>query len=268
MFFSSYVRLPFAVLVSLLLHLGIIVLITYGWQGQTETKKPPVRIVQAKLVQLEQTAPKQQAPKVAPPPPKVVDLTKQKQAEAERAKQAALQKQKQKEAREKAERERKAAEKKKAEELKAQQQAEEERKKKALEQELKQLEQERVQSQLQQEIAAAEAAEQAVLAQQQAEATAQSYVAVIAQRVEQFWSRPPSARKGMQCELLIQLVPTGRVVNVTITKSSGNTAFDRSAEQAVLKAEQFRELRDVPSAVFEEYFREFTLLFNPQDLRL
>ncbi|BFM07404.1 cell envelope integrity protein TolA [Halioxenophilus aromaticivorans] len=272
MFFSSYVRLPVAVLVSLSLHLGIVALLAWGWEGETETRKPPVQIVQAKLIQLEQTAPKQQAPKVTPKPQQqnVVDLTKKKraEAEAEKAKQAALKKQREKEAKEKAERDRKAAEKKKAEELKAQQQAAEERKKKALAEELKQLEQQRVQNQLQQELAAAEAAEQAAFAQQQAEATAQSYVAVIARRVEQFWSRPPSARKGMQCELLIQLVPTGRVVNVTVAKSSGNAAFDRSAEQAVLKAEQFKELRDVPSPVFEQYFRELRLVFNPQDLRL
>jgi len=266
MFFSSYVRLPFSVLVSLLLHAGIIFLVAHGWGSQTEQKKPPVRIVQAKLVEMKQTAPKQQAPKVSQQEQKVVDLTKKRQAEAEKAekaRQAQVKKQQEKEAQEK-----KLAEQKKAEELKAQQKAEAERKQKALEQELKKLEEDRVQNQLQQEIAAAEAAEQAAMAEEQAEATAQSYVAVIAARVEQFWSRPPSARKGMQCELLIQLVPTGRVVNVTVVKSSGNSAFDRSAEQAVLKAEQFRELQNVPPDVFEKYFRQLTLIFNPQDLRL
>lgn len=274
MFFSSYVRLPLAVFISLLLHAGLIAAVTLGWQSQPEPKKLPIRIVQAKLVQLEQTAPKQQAPVVAEPKQKVIDLTKKKQAEAEKAKQAQLKKEREEKARkekalkEKAEKERRLAEKKKAEQLKAQQEAEAEQKKKALEQELKKLEEERIQRQLQQEIAAAEQAEQTALAQEQAEATAQSYVAVIAQRVEQFWSRPPSARKGMQCELLIQLVPTGRVVSVNIIKSSGNAAFDRSAEQAVLKAEQFKELKDVPPDVFEQYFRQLTLIFNPQDLRL
>jgi colicin import membrane protein len=72
----------------------------------------------------------------------------------------------------------------------------------------------------------------------------------------------------MKCELIIQLVPTGRVVNVTIASSSGNGAFDRSAEQAVLKAEQFRELQQLEPEVFERYFRELRIVFNPQDLRL
>lgn len=268
MFFSSSIRLSFSVFVSLLLHIGIVLLVAVGWQSTTEARKPSIKIVQAKLVQLKQTAPKEQAPKVEPPKPKVIDLTKQKKLEAEKAKKAQQKKQREKEAQEKAEEEKRLAEKKKAEQLKAQQEAEAARKQKELEQELDALEQEQVQRQLQQELAAAEAAEQAAIAADQAEATAQSYVAVIAQRVEQYWSRPPSARKGMQCELLIQLVPTGRVVNVSIQKSSGNAAFDRSAEQAVLKAEQFRELQQVPPDVFEEYFRQLTLLFNPQDLRL
>ena len=96
---------------------------------------------------------------------------------------------------------------------------------------------------------------------------AQSYVALISQRIEQNWSRPPSARTGMQCELLIRLVPTGQVVNVDIVKSSGNAAFDRSAIQAVNKVERFSEIQEMPLEVFERYYRELRLVFNPQDLR-
>ena len=68
----------------------------------------------------------------------------------------------------------------------------------------------------------------------------------------------------MQTKLLVELVPTGDVVNVTIVSSSGNEAFDRSAEQAVRKVGKF----DVPkdSKLFEKYFRRFPVLFNPEDL--
>jgi len=60
------------------------------------------------------------------------------------------------------------------------------------------------------------------------------------------------------------LLPTGDVVSVTITASSGNAAFDRSAEQAVRRAGKF----DVPeeNAIFERYFRSFYFLFQPEDL--
>jgi len=99
------------------------------------------------------------------------------------------------------------------------------------------------------------------------EHAAQSYVDAINQRITENWSRPPSARNGMQCQLLIQLVPTGRVVAVTLEKSSGNDAFDRSAIQAVKKVDTFPEIKDMPSGLFERDFRNLHLNFNPQDLR-
>jgi colicin import membrane protein len=64
--------------------------------------------------------------------------------------------------------------------------------------------------------------------------------------------------------LLVELVPTGDVVNVTVVQSSGDAAFDRSAEAAVRSAGRL----PVPpeSAVFERYFRRLSLLFQPEDL--
>jgi TonB family protein len=96
---------------------------------------------------------------------------------------------------------------------------------------------------------------------------AASYAALIQQTVVNYWSRPPSARNGMEVLLALQLIPTGEVVSVTVVKSSGNTAFDRSAVNAVQKAEQFPELKDLPSREFEKSFRRFRLLFRPEDLR-
>ena len=62
-----------------------------------------------------------------------------------------------------------------------------------------------------------------------------------------------------------------RVVGVAVVKSSGNAAFDLSAEQAVRRAEQFERLRELiqqDRAAYEQNFRRFRLVFNPQDLRL
>jgi colicin import membrane protein len=68
----------------------------------------------------------------------------------------------------------------------------------------------------------------------------------------------------MEALLLVELVPTGEVVNVTVLESSGDAAFDRSAEAAVRKARRF-EVPKEPD-MFEEHFRQFTLLFRPEDL--
>ena len=108
-------------------------------------------------------------------------------------------------------------------------------------------------------------------AQQQATVTAgemsASFVSLIQRTVVNYWSRPPSARNGMECELSIQLIPTGEVVNVTLVRSSGNSAFDSSAINAVQKAGAFPELRNLPSREFEKNFRRLTLIFKPEDLR-
>ncbi len=103
---------------------------------------------------------------------------------------------------------------------------------------------------------------------QQADAeVTQSYIALIKRVIENNWSRPLSARNGMQTELLIQLVPSGDIVSVSIVRSSGDAAFDRSAENAVKKAGRFPEIRKMPSRTFEREFRRLRFIFRPEDLR-
>ena len=122
-------------------------------------------------------------------------------------------------------------------------------------------------AQAQQELALALEAEDVLLEQASDAEVVQSYVALISYTVQNNWSRPPSARNGMEAELVIQLIPTGEVVSVTVARSSGLLAFDRSAVNAVQKADRFPELQQLPSRVFEKSFRQFRLLFKPEDLR-
>ncbi len=91
-----------------------------------------------------------------------------------------------------------------------------------------------------------------------------TYIDGIYRAVVANWSRPPSARNDMEAHLQVELIPTGEVVSVTVISSSGNSAFDRSAQSAVRKARRF----EVPSEIglFERHFRSFILLFKPQDL--
>ncbi len=93
-----------------------------------------------------------------------------------------------------------------------------------------------------------------------------AFVAQIQREIIQNWSRPPSARNGMQALLRVHLIPTGEVVDVKLEDSSGNDAFDRSAISAVRKADRF--IVPGETRLFEKNFREFTVLFRPDDLRL
>lgn len=236
-------------LISVLVHLLIIGVALFSWKTNSAPKTiTPPKYIEAKLVKLKtqtKTAPsKKQSKKI--------DLTKRKEAQEEakrKAREAAEKKaraQKQKREKEKLEKQKREAE------------------------ERKRREQERLKEQQRQKMLAdmekAKQEEEAANEQRMAE-EAQSYIDAISQKIEQNWSRPPSARNGMTCRLLIQLVPTGRVVSVSVVESSGNSAFDRSAELAVQKAEVFPVVKQMSPDVFERYYRRLNLIFNPQDLR-
>lgn len=259
MSFLEKYAVPLAV--SVTLHIIVIVAMLKGWAPdikKMEIKRP--NYVQAQLVKLEDTS---KQTKKAVNKPNIVDLTKKRQEQERQKKLAEQKKQRELQRKQEAEQKKRAdAEKQKLEQERkaketARQKAEAERKKQ--EQVKRQKELEAFDDALAQE-------NQQLLEESYAVA-AQSFISVISQRVEQNWNRPPSARNGMQCELLIQLVPTGLVINVDIVKSSGSDQFDRSAVQAVKKAEQFPEIKTMKPEVFERYYRELKLVFRPQDLR-
>lgn len=90
------------------------------------------------------------------------------------------------------------------------------------------------------------------------------YQRLINQRVVTKWNRPLSARNGMVTTLRITVLPGGEVSNVVTLRSSGDPAFDASAEEAVRRASPLPVPDDV--AVFNQYFRVLTFKFNPEDL--
>lgn len=90
------------------------------------------------------------------------------------------------------------------------------------------------------------------------------YKGLINQRVQTKWNRPLSARNGMVVTLRISMLPGGEVTNVVSVNSSGDAAFDASAEEAVRRASPLPVPED--PGVFNQYFRMVTLKFNPEDL--
>jgi colicin import membrane protein len=119
----------------------------------------------------------------------------------------------------------------------------------------------------QEELSTVDTTEEAAELTATADEMSASFAALIKRTVQSYWSRPPSARNGMECELEVQLVPTGEVVGVRVIRSSGDLAFDSSAEAAVRRAGSFPELQKLPSGEFEKKFRRLNLIFKPEDLR-
>jgi colicin import membrane protein len=101
-------------------------------------------------------------------------------------------------------------------------------------------------------------------AQQQARAQSElaRYQALIKQRIENSWVIPGGWTKNMECLVHVRLIPTGEVIEATVVRSSGNAAFDRSAENAVYKASPLPLPDD--KALFE-HFRDFNFDFTPQE---
>ena len=241
-----------AIAVSVILHLLLVLAVIFGWQTTAvKSKSYTPRYIEAKLVQLKSSA-KKVPSKAVKSKPKKIDVAKQRR-EQERKRNLAA------EAKRKIDLSKAKAKKKKAAEDKARR--DKERKKKVLAQQQRD-------QQLQDELDQALLEEEELLEAETVAELAQSYSAVIAKRIHENWSRPPSARNGMECLLLLHLVPSGEVVDVSVIEGSGNGAFDRSAEQAVRRVGRFNELQGMPTNVFEQNFRRLKMRFKPQDLRL
>ena len=228
--------------ITLLLHSMLLYALTFNWDSSSEvTVKPRVtpRYIEARLIDVEQLKPqKKPKPKATPKPkprPQAVTPSKPKPSAQPKPKPAAA-------------KPKPSAKPKPAPEPARPTAAERAAAARA-------------------ELALAMAEEDVLLEEaSDAEMTA-SYVALITRVIQDNWSRPPSARNEMEAELVIQLIPTGEVVSVTVARSSGQLAFDRSAVMAVQKAERFPELQDLPSRIFERNFRRLRLKFKPEDLR-
>ena len=230
------------VLISIAVHVLIVGALLINWQPSGEQVMMQPQYIEAKLVELApKKKPSLKAPSIKSLIKPSIDPNKKKR-EADK---------------------RRAAEKIKAAELgKKQEQA---LRAKALEeQRLAELERKRIESEFADTLNQAEAQINA----QEDDYVANSYRQLIQQRLSENWSRPPSARREMETMIRIRLGFTFRVTGVTLLKSSGDAAFDRSVEQAAWKAEQFIELEGMEDRLFQSRFRQVDVAFSPQDKRL
>lgn len=191
---------------------------------------------------------------------KLAELKKQKEAqtkkalEKKKAEEQAEQKKKEELAKAKKEKERlamaKKEEERKRKEAEKKKQAELARKKK--EQEEKRAKELALQQKLEEE--RQQAAFNSMLAQ---------YEPIIRQKVSRNWNRPSGAQAGITAQVSVRLTATGEVISAKVTRSSGNSVFDRSVENAVYKASPL----PIPQERgINEKFRNLNLRFKPEDL--
>jgi|GEM_PF-604061 len=201
---------------------------------------------------------------------KQLEAKRKKEAEVKHKKELALKKKREAEAKKKAEaaalkkkklaEQKAAAEKKRKQEaLKKKQAAEAEKRRIAEEQRrLDSLEKQRLQKLREEQFAQA-------LEDEENESRIAQIKGLIQADIQNNWRIPPTARTGMQCRMLIRLLPSGDVQMVQITQSSGDKAFDRAAEDAVYRASPLPVSLSSAGKLFDT-FREFNFHFIPRNL--
>ena len=87
------------------------------------------------------------------------------------------------------------------------------------------------------------------------------YKAMLVKAISQHWLMPAVVDTHVTCVLRARLAPDGSVLTVSVKKSSGNDALDRSAVAAVYKASPLPIPKD--SSLFDT-FRELQLTVRPE----
>jgi colicin import membrane protein len=97
----------------------------------------------------------------------------------------------------------------------------------------------------------------------QAQGEVNKYKALIVQAISEKWIIPTQANKHLYTELMIRTAPGGMVLDVQVTKTSGDPSLDSSARAAVLKASPLPVPSD--SNAFAS-FRQFVLKVKPENI--
>jgi len=289
--FQIVKRNPRAAVIAVLMHLVIIAFLIVGvdWLEKPKQPKSGVEVIQARIVDREELKALNKEEAKLAEQKRLAELEKkrktqeqerirkQKQQEAERveaeAKKRLAQEKKRKAAAKKKRREEKARKlavekKRKAKEAKRlaaekkRKEAEARARRAAAEKVRKEAEaKRRAEEQRRREIEAQRQAE-IDAAQRQAEIDAREtdrYLVQIQQKINRSWVRPSGIGEGLSCRLRVRLAPGGTVIAVSVLESSGSGAFDRSASNAVLKADPL----PVPGGGLFEKFRDINFVFKP-----
>lgn len=252
-----------AVALAIAVHAAFFALIVFGvswqvrptapvqvelWDKLPSKPSPPVEVPPPIEAKLEPPAPVD----LKPPPPIEKPVEAKPRPDAEIAEKLERQKrEKEKREREKQERleKQKAAEAKKREEDETRRKAEAEKKKR--EDEKRRREEEAARRE-------AEKAREAALAAQRAEFD--RYVDQIRAKIRGRANVPDTVRGNPAVEVLIRVLPGGEVLDITVTKRSGNPAYDSAIERGIRSASPL----PVPPANSELFpqFRELKLLIH------
>ncbi|MHB9117327.1 MAG: cell envelope integrity protein TolA [Burkholderiales bacterium] len=164
---------------------------------------------------------------------------------------------------EQARKEQKEQQRQKEEKLKQQEQLKQAQQERARQEARKRQEQEKADAQQRQQMEA----QKQQAAQQAAQFAAQNslvndFKGRIQSKIKHYVIVPPDLAGNPQAEFDVTLIPTGEVLAVRLTRSSGNSAYDSAVERAIYKAQP---LPLPPDPALFSRFRELHLKFRPNE---
>ena len=86
--------------------------------------------------------------------------------------------------------------------------------------------------------------------------------AIIQERISSIWIKPNSLSESLIAKVLINLAPSGEILNFSLIEPSSNTSFNESILTAMNKMTFFEEVLSLKRKVFEQNFRNFNLVFK------
>lgn len=216
-----------AVLLSILVHAGIVAAVGWGWWNLRAPVRAPQQLAIEATVVVQRTASAAAAPAAPVPPPAAAEPPHEPAARPLEAQRAA------EESRREHEREAAAAAAAKLEEQQSAERKAKEAEEQAAQEQAQRAAREKAKREA--ELRAQLAAEERVNAARGSTEEA-AWLALIRDRVTRAWIRPPSARAGVNCEVLVTQVPGGVVTGVQIGSCNGDAAVRESIQAAVYRA--------------------------------
>ena len=86
--------------------------------------------------------------------------------------------------------------------------------------------------------------------------------AIIQERISSIWIKPNSLSESLIVKVLINLAPSGEILNFNLIEPSSNNSFNESILTAMNKMTFLEEVGFLDRKLFEENFRNFNLVFK------
>ena len=85
---------------------------------------------------------------------------------------------------------------------------------------------------------------------------------IIQDKISSVWIKPNSLSKILTAKVLINLAPSGEILNYELVEPSNDRIFDNSVLTAMNKISFLEEIIGIERGIFESNFRNFKLVFK------